>query len=331
MSALRFAAAVTATSDFATIREACRAAEAGGFDAYTRPDHLLAEGTLGPPGAPLLECFTTLAALVPTTTRLRFLETVTCNSFRHPALLAKMVASLDVISGGRMELGIGAGWFRAEYEAFGHPFPPASVRLAQLGEALAVVKLLWTGARVDFDGEHYRLRGAICAPAPVQRPRPPILVGGGGRGLLAVAAAEADVVNIVPPAPGGAADPAAVRAFTLERFIAKGRRVRALAAGAGRDPATVALSAIFFVQLAETAREAAALLDALAARYGFDRAAAERFPLALVGTASQLRERLAERIERLGLGYVVLHFTTPAALARFAADVLPAVRGGART
>src|SRR5437867_4907433 len=98
MRAIRFVAGIPATSDFATAREACRAAEAGGFDGFARPDHLLAEGVLGPPGAPLLECFTTIAALVPTTARLRFLPMVACSSFRNPALLAKMVASLDVIS-----------------------------------------------------------------------------------------------------------------------------------------------------------------------------------------------------------------------------------------
>src|SRR5262245_48224809 len=109
---VRFAASVPATSDFPTLRAACRAAEAGGFDAFARPDHLLAEGALGAPGAPFLECFTATAALVPTTSRLRFVQTVTCNSFRSPALLAKMLATLDVISGGRVELGIGAGWLR---------------------------------------------------------------------------------------------------------------------------------------------------------------------------------------------------------------------------
>ena len=86
MSRLRVAVAVPATSDFATLREACRLAETGGFDAYTRPDHLLAEGVLGTPGAPLLECFTTLGALIPSTSRLRFVQTVACNSFRNPAL-----------------------------------------------------------------------------------------------------------------------------------------------------------------------------------------------------------------------------------------------------
>jgi probable F420-dependent oxidoreductase len=324
---VRFAAAVPATSDYPTLGEACRLAEAGGFDGFARPDHLLAEGALGAPGASLLECFTSIAALVPTTSRLRFLQTVACNSFRNPALLAKMVASLDVISGGRIELGIGAGWLRREYEAYGYDFPPMPVRLAQLREALRVVKLLWDGGPVDFDGVHYRLRAAVCAPRPVQRPRPPILVGGGGDGLLAIAAAEADVVNVVPPASHGTADREAVRRFTLARFRRKAERVRELAAAAGRDPETLSVSAMFFVQLAESAAAARAQVDAIAARYGIDSRAAEEFPLVLVGTASQLRERLAERIALLGLGHVVLHFPSVETVARFAAEVLPHVRG----
>lgn len=322
MPRVRFAAAVAATSDFATLREACRLAEAGGFDAFARPDHLLAEGAMAAPGAPLLECFTTLAALVPTTTRLRFLQTVTCNSFRSPALLAKMVATLDVISGGRIELGMGAGWFRREYEAFGYDFPAAATRLEQLAEALQLVKLLLAGGPVDFAGRHYRLRGAVCAPRPVQ-PRVPILVGGGGPGLLAIAAAEADVVNVVPAAGDGAADPAAVGRFTLDRFRRKVARVRELALAAGRDPASLVLSAMFFVQLAPTETEAARILDTLAARYRVAPAEAAAFPLFLVGTPSQLRQRLAERIAALELGHVVVHFPTPDVLAHFAAEVLP--------
>src|SRR5205085_10172433 len=125
--------------------------------------------------------FTTLAALAALTSRLRFIQTLTCNSFRSPALLAKMVATIDAISGGRMELGRGAGWLRAEYDAFGYPFPPMPVRLEQLREALHVVKALWTGEPVDYDGRHYRLRAAVCRPRPVQVPRPPIMVGGGGK------------------------------------------------------------------------------------------------------------------------------------------------------
>jgi probable F420-dependent oxidoreductase len=319
---VRFAAGIAGSSDWPTIRAACLAAEAGGFDGFTRPDHLLAEGVLGPPGAPVLECFTTLAALVPLTSRLRFVQTVTCSSFRSPALLAKMLATLDVVSGGRVDLGIGAGWLRAEYDAYGYPFPPASVRLAQLREAIQVVKRLWTGEPVDFDGRHFRLRGAICRPRPVQQPRPSILVGGGGEGLLRVAAAEADVVNVVPPTGHGGSDPDAVRAFTLEGFRDKAARIRALA------DRHVGLSAIFFVQLADTATEAARLVDATAQRYGMSRAGAERFPLMLIGTVDRLREMLAERIALLDLELVLLQFPAAGPLARFAAEVLPAVRTG---
>jgi probable F420-dependent oxidoreductase len=323
---LRVAAAVPATTDFATLGEACRLAETGGFDAYTRPDHLLSEGVLGPAGAPLLECFTTIGSLIPRTTRLRFVQTVACNSFRNPALLAKMVASLDVISGGRMELGLGAGWLRQEYDAYGYPFPSPAVRLAQLREALQVVKLLWTGGPVDYEGEHYTLRRAVCAPRPVQHPRPPILVGGGGEGLLAVAAAEADIVNIVPPTAHGAASQDAVRRFTLERFRKKGARVRELAAAAGRDPAALSLSAMFFVQLAASDAETRGLVDDIAARYRLAPAEAERIPLFVIGTPPQLRERIAERVALLGVDYVVLQFAGLEPLARFATEVLPALR-----
>ncbi len=324
----RFAASVTATADFATLREACRAAEAGGFDDFARSDHLLAEGSLAPAGTPLLECLTSLATLIPGTTRLGFMQTVLCNSFRHPGLLAKMIATLDVISGGRMALGLGAGWLKLEYDAYGFDFPPTAVRLEKLQEAVQVVKLLWSGEQVTFNGRHYQLRDAVCAPRPTQLPRPPIMIGGGGVGVLRIAAAEADIVNIVPPtSAAGGSDLSAVRRFTMQSFRDKGVLVRKLAREAGRDPTTLTLSGLFFVQIANSAADAAQLLDAVGARYGFDRAGAERFPLMLIGTPTQLRERLAERIAELDLGYVVLGFSSPLDITRFAREVLPSVRG----
>jgi probable F420-dependent oxidoreductase len=326
MAAVRFAAGVTATSDFPTIAAACAAAERGGFDAFTRPDHLLAEGTLGAPSGTLHECFTTLAALAARTTRIRFVPVVACNSFRHPPLLARMVASLDVLSGGRMELGIGAGWHRREYEAYGFPFPPMPERLARLREAIRIVKRLWTGDPVDHHGPHYRLRAARCTPIPLQTPRPPILVGGGGSGLLAIAAAEADVVNVVPPASHGAADPEEVRRFTLERFKKKAATVRRLAAEAGRDPASLTLSAIFFVQLTEDPQVTRQAHEAIAARYKLSLPDAERFPLMFAGTPTDLGERIAERLHALDVRYAILNFATPDAIERFGREVLPALQ-----
>ena len=132
----------------------------------------------------------------------------------------------------------------------------------------------------------------------------------------------------MPPTSGGAADLEAVRRFTLASFQGKAARVRQLAERAGRDPASLVLSAMFFVQLAESDGEARELTGTVASRYGLSVADAERFPLTLIGTPAQLRERLAERIARLDLGYVVLQFSSPTTLARFGAEVLPAVRGG---
>src|SRR5262249_9593965 len=115
---------------------------------------------------------------------------------RPPALLAKMGATLDVISGGRFELAVGAGWHEAEFAAYGFGFPAPRGRIEQLGGALKLIKALWTGERADFDGRYYRLRGGLCRPRPVQSPRPPIVVGGAGeKRMLRLVAEEADIWN----------------------------------------------------------------------------------------------------------------------------------------
>jgi alkanesulfonate monooxygenase SsuD/methylene tetrahydromethanopterin reductase-like flavin-dependent oxidoreductase (luciferase family) len=131
-----------------------------------------------------LEAWTLLAALARETRRTRVGVLVTCNSYRNPALLAKMAATVDVLSGGRLIHGIGAGWFADEYEGYGYEFPDVATRLAQLDESLRVQRLLWAAERPSFDGRSYRLREAWCEPRPVQRPHPPILIGGGGEKIL---------------------------------------------------------------------------------------------------------------------------------------------------
>jgi len=127
---------------------------------------------------PWHEAWTTLAALAEATSRIRIGVLVTSVGYRHPALLAKMAATLDVIAGGRLEFGIGAGYLEAEYRMYGLPFPPAAVRIAQLDEAIRVCKLLWTHERANFAGSYFTLTNAVCAPKPVQQPYPPIWIGG---------------------------------------------------------------------------------------------------------------------------------------------------------
>ena len=142
---------------------------------------------------PILECWTTLSAISTVTETIRLGTMVTCNSFRNPALLAKMATTLDNTSNGRLELGIGAGVQKNEHEAYGFPFPSSKARIERLNEAVEIIKKLWTEEKASYSGKHYRIRDAVCEPKPVQKPHPPIIIGGGGEKLtLKVTARHAD-------------------------------------------------------------------------------------------------------------------------------------------
>ena len=185
---------------YATRRDYWREAERLGYDWASVGDHFMPNPIFGARDTdPWNEAWTTLAALAEATTRIRVGVLVTSVGYRHPALLAKMAATLDVISGGRLEFGIGAGYLETEYRMYGLPFPPASVRIAQMDEAIRVCKLLWTREHADFAGQHFTLVDAVCAPKPVQRPHPPIWIGGGGeQKTLRVVAEHADGWNAFP-------------------------------------------------------------------------------------------------------------------------------------
>ena len=145
----------------------------------------------------IFECFILLSAIATLTNKIKIGQIVTCNSYRNPALLAKMVSTLDVISNGRMELGIGAGWNEKEYHAYGYDFSSHIERIKQLDEALSIIKLMWTKKNVSFEGNHYSVKNAICNPQPIQKPYPTIMVGGSGeKYLLKVVAKHANRYNI---------------------------------------------------------------------------------------------------------------------------------------
>ena len=139
---------------------------------------------------PVLECWTILSALSSLTERIRLGTMVLCNSFRSPAVLAKMAATLDVISNGRLELGIGAGVSEGEHLAYGIPFPKSSVRIEQMKEAIEIIKKLWMEEKADYNGKYYKIEKAICEPKPLQKPYPPIIIGGGGEKLTLRVTAE---------------------------------------------------------------------------------------------------------------------------------------------
>jgi F420-dependent oxidoreductase-like protein len=173
------------------LAEAC---EDHGIETLFRSDHYISQGDEDANVAH--DAWTTIAALAARTTRLRFGTLVSPVTFRAPALLANAAATADHVSGGRIELGIGAGWMEREHRAFGFPFPETPVRVQMFAEQLEIVHRLWTEERVDFRGRHYTLEDAPGLPRPVQKPRPPILVGGsGGRGTVEPALRFADEYN----------------------------------------------------------------------------------------------------------------------------------------
>ena len=196
-------------------------------------DHLLPIG--GDPRGPIFEGWTLLSALAAQTQRLRLGLLVTSNRFRPPAMLAKIAATVDIVSGGRLDFGIGAGsrpdipWARREYEANGLPYDDFGHSVGSLAEACTVIRRLWTEPEpFDFEGSYVQLTGAFCNPKPVQRPYPPILVGGRSAAVLRVVAGQADLWNI----PGGDIDDVISRSALLDRYCTE----------IGRDPASVTRS-----------------------------------------------------------------------------------------
>lgn len=212
-----------------SVRDCALAAERSGFSSVWVSDHLFLDwGKYGGPATrqASLECWTTLTALAAATSDVRVGSLTLCNDLRSPGLLAKMASSLDLLSGGRLDLGLGAGWYEPEYEAAGIDFDPAGTRIRRLGEAVEIVGRLLAGEELTFDGEHYQLHEAICLPRPAQTPRPPIWVGGKGDLLLRTAARVADGWNFS-------------WIGSTETYAERSRAADAACEKAGRDPKTL--------------------------------------------------------------------------------------------
>jgi F420-dependent oxidoreductase-like protein len=198
-------------------------------------DHFVPLSNLGnDPSGPCLEGWTLLAALAARTERIRIGQMVTGNTYRHPAVLANMGATVDVISRGRLDFGIGAGWHEGEHTMYGIPLYAPGERIRRLGEACEVIRRLWTEPVANFDGKYYQLKDALCEPKPVQRPHPPFVIGGSGEQLtLRVVAEYADVWNFA----GG----------PVETFVHKQAVLDEHCAKIGRDPATIQRSVQYFM------------------------------------------------------------------------------------
>lgn len=182
--------------NYEDVAELAHSLRPNGFTSMWASDHFMLNE--GDPDRNCLECWTLLTAIATEVKDIRVGPLVTCASYRNPALLAKMAATLDRVSRGRLEFGIGAGWKDVEYQAYGYRFPTAGQRVSQLEEALQIIKGLWTQPVTTFEGEFHSVREAVAAPKPFQQPHPPILIGGSRPRMLRIMAEHADVVNFVP-------------------------------------------------------------------------------------------------------------------------------------
>jgi F420-dependent oxidoreductase-like protein len=188
---------------YTEIRDVAQGAQKAGFDSFWVSDHFFG-GPRGTPDRNCLEAWTLLAALARDTTRIRLGVLVAAVQYRNPALQAKIAAGIDHMSGGRLEFGVGAGWKEDEYRGYGYDFPPPGVRVEQLRDGLEITRRLWQDDRATYHGKHYRIDDAVCAPKPVQRPRPPIWIGGAGPRVMRLAARYADGFDLGRHGAGGA-------------------------------------------------------------------------------------------------------------------------------
>ena len=293
----RFLADPGEASDGASLRDAARRAESIGYSVLVFPDHVVIPFGFVP----------LLATAAAVTDRLRVAPFVANNDFRHPALLAQDMATLDVVSDGRVEVAIGAGWNRPEYDALGIPFDPVGVRVGRLAEAVAVLKGCFGDGPFSFTGEHYTVTDHDGLPKPVQRPHPPLFIGGGGRRTLSLAGREADIVGLAPrtmTASSGEtvrSDPRSITIAATEEKIAWVReaagdrfdRLELNVYPTGSEPIVT-----------DHPRKAAAdILDGMRARTGVDLDVDEYLasPHVFIGSIDGLAAKLVELRDRLGI------------------------------
>ena len=274
-----------------------QACEAHGVGTLFRSDHYLSVDGHDERGS--LETWTTLAGLAAVTSRLRLGVLVSPATFRHPSVLAKTVVAIDHISGGRVELGLGAGWHQPEHDAYGFEFPPLGERMERLEEQLAIVRGAWADGPFSFDGKHYRLTATDVQPKPVQRPHPPVIIGGAAKPRTArMAARYADEYNTVYATPAECAERRAV--------------CEAAWRDAGRDPASLTFSVMVPWLMGNDAGDLQARAERLAAWQGSSSAQAvidEFAPVGVTGTfaegVARLQEYRAAGVDRIMLQHLL--------------------------
>jgi alkanesulfonate monooxygenase SsuD/methylene tetrahydromethanopterin reductase-like flavin-dependent oxidoreductase (luciferase family) len=227
--------------------------------------------------------------------------------FRHPAITEQSLVTLDHVSQGRLFAELGAGWIETEFRMTGIPFPPITERLAMLEESLACIHSLWAKERTNFEGKYYQLRDAILWPKLVQKPHPPILLGGGGKGLLRIAAKHADYVNILPPVGKlGRMSADGLRRMNDEALRERVDFVRAEAKQIGRDPQAIKISNVMLVLMVVDTEEAARqTIGAVAQMFNLSPEILASSPIVLIGTPKQCANELQRRADRWGISQFI--------------------------
>jgi F420-dependent oxidoreductase-like protein len=294
-----------------------RTIEEAGYDSLWVYDHF--HTVPAPTQEATHEAWSLMAALAASTSTVRLGQMCTCNSYRPPSYLAKVASTIDVISGGRLEMGIGAGWYEHEYLGYGYEFPKPSVRIGMLREGVEIMRKMWTEDEVHYDGEYYRLDGAINQPKPLQEPHIPLWIAGGGEQLtLRVAARYADYTNF-----GG----------DVDTFVHKSEVLRRHCADVGTDFGAIVRSSNFFTVCAETDREVEDRLGWIKDRMMqfVPEARAEQVAALhrkYAGTPDQIVAKL-EPWARAGMSYGIFYFAETAedttGVELFAAEVIPAL------
>ncbi len=292
MQPFRFGVQVSSAASGAAWRDTARRIEGLGYSTLFIPDHF--EQQFGP--------LVALTVAAEATTTLRVGSLVFGNDYRHPVVLAKEVATLDLFSEGRFEFGLGAGWMTTDYDQSGIPEEPAGQRISKMAESLAVMRSLWETGEATYAGEHYQVTGAVGFPEPAQRPHPPIIIGGGGRRVLGIAARQADIVGVNPSLAAGYVGPEVLETTTAAYYH---QRIEWIREAAGDRFDQLELQCLtFMVQIVPDRSDAVA---GLAGALSVTPEQIEGSPIALIGTTDEIAETLRQRRDAYGFSYIVVH------------------------
>ncbi|MDG2023991.1 MAG: TIGR03621 family F420-dependent LLM class oxidoreductase [Actinomycetota bacterium] len=295
MNPFRFGVQFSTSASGSTYRETVRKIEGLGYSTVFCPDHF--DDQWAPTVA--------LTVAAEATKSLRVAALVYDVDYRHPVTLAKEIATLDVISEGRVEFGIGAGWMRRDYEAAGIPFDRPGVRIDRMIEAIQVIQGLWTAETFDFQGSHYSINGLAGSPSPHQAGGPPIIVGGGGKRVLTEAARRADIVGLNASLHAGSVGPETALSALGERFLERRNWVEE-AAGERFSQLELQMNT-FMTAVTATTAEADEMIEGMAPMFGLSPDQARTIPMVLAGTVNDVCEQLHHHRELYGTSYWVIH------------------------